>query len=461
MTSPSAVTRAGGADASASTQTLEQVAARVLSVAAGIAKGAEVRTDVDRTRSANVRFAKNEMTTSGEYDEVSVSVTVAFGKRQAWTSTNQTDPASLKAMVERAVAMARLAPEDPETMPILGPQMYAQAPPAHDPTLDGMAPTDRAAVATRAIAAGDREKVQIAGFFYRNAYERVLRASTGLEAGHRESEAQYTVTARTPDGTGSGWAGRETHRANDLDDALLARTAIEKAVRSAKPQVIPSGKYTVILEPQAVAEMMAFLVGQMDLRSADEGRSYFTGKAGEKLFADFVSLDSDPNDPETPSATYDGEGVPLQRQRWIAKGQVKDLHVSRYWGTKKGVTPTGRHHVYRLSGEGPRAQAASVDELVRGTKRGLLVTRFWYNRMLEPQSVMITGLTRDGLYLIEDGKITAPVTNFRYNESPVNVLKNVDAMTRATERTPSFAGSWYVPALRTHEFTMASPSAAV
>jgi predicted Zn-dependent protease len=441
--------------------TLEEVAASVLRVAESVAKGAEVRTDVDRTRSANVRFAKNEMTTSGEYDEISVSVSIAFGKRQAWTSTNQTDPASVKAMVERAVAMARLAPEDPETMPLLPPQKYAAAPPAHDPKLDGMTPTDRAAIATRAIAAGDREKVQIAGFFFRNGYERVIRASTGLAAGHRETEAQYTVTARTPDGTGSGWAGRETHRANDLDDALLSRTAIEKAVRSAKPKAIPAGKYTVILEPQAVAEMMAFLVGSMDLRSADEGRSYFTGKVGEKLFADFVSLRSDPTDPETPSATYDSEGMPLRQQQWIEGGRAKDLHVSRYWAEKKGVPATGRHHVYRLSATDPKAQAASVDELVRGTKRGLLVTRFWYNRMLEPQSVMITGLTRDGLYLVEDGKITTPVTNFRYNESPVTVLKNVDAMTRATERTPSFAGSWYVPALRTHEFTMASPSAAV
>jgi predicted Zn-dependent protease len=149
--------------------------------------------------------------------------------------------------------------------------------------------------------------------------------------------------------------------------------------------------------------------------------------------------------------------MPLRPQQWIEAGRAKQLHVSRYWAQKKDVAATGRHHVYRLSG----GQAASVDELVRGTKRGLLVTRFWYNRMLEPQTIMMTGLTRDGLYLVEDGKITAPVTNFRYNESPVTMLKNVDAMTRATTRTPSFGGSWYVPALRTHEFTMASPSAAV
>jgi predicted Zn-dependent protease len=444
-----------------SEQMLDDVAQSVLATAQSVAKGAEVRTDVDRTRAANVRFARNEMTTSGEYEEITVSVSVALGKRQAWTSTNQTDPASIKAMVERAVTMARLAPEDPETMPLLPPQKYAPAPESYDSKLAAMMPGDRAAIATRAVTAGDREKVQIAGFFYRNGYQRVLRSSTGLVAGHNETEAQYTVTARTPDGTGSGWAGRETHLASDLDDALLSRTAIEKAVRSAKPQAIPAGKYTVILEPQAVAEMMAFLVGSMDLRHADEGRSYFTGKVGEKLFADWVSLVSDPSDPATPSATYDGEGMPLRPQKWIDQGRAKDLHVSRYWGEKKGVAPTGHHHVYRLFGEGPNAQAASIDELLRGTKRGLLVTRFWYNRMLEPQTVMITGLTRDGLYLIEDGKITAPVTNFRYNESPITVLKNIDGMTRKTERTPSFAGSWYVPALRTHEFTMASPSAAV
>jgi predicted Zn-dependent protease len=436
---------------------LDDVAVNVLAVANELAKGVAVRVGVERTRSANVRFAKNEMTTSGEYDEISVSVLAALGKRQAWTSTNQTDTASLKALVERVVSMARLAPEDPETMPLLPPQTYAASAPAYDLKLDAMSPADRAAIATRAIAAGDREKVQIAGFFYRNAYDRVVRSSTGLMAAHRESEAQYTVTARTPDATGSGWAGRETHRASDLDDALLSRTAIDKAVRSASPRALPPGKYTVVLEPQAVAEMMAFLIGSMDLRKADEGRSYFTGKVGKDLFADFVSLRSDPTDPETPSAPYDYEGMPLRPQQWIEQGRAKDLHVSRYWAQKQGVKPTGSHHVYRLSG----GQAASVDELVRGTKRGLLVTRFWYNRMLEPQTVMLTGLTRDGLFLIEDGKVTAPLSNFRYNESPVTVLRNVDAMTRATVRTPSGDGSWHVPALRTHEFTMASPSAAV
>lgn len=436
---------------------LDEVASRVLATARGIAKDAQVRASVTRVGAANVRFAKNEITTSGEYDEITVSVLIALGRRQAWTTTNQTDPASVKALVERAVAMARLAPEDPETMPLLPPQPRVTAPPAHDAELAGMTPADRAAVAARAIAAGDEKKVQIAGFFTRQAREHVLRSSTDLAASHAETQATYTVSARTPDATGSGWAGRETHRAGDLDDASLSRVAIDKAVRSARPRQIPPGKYTVILEPQAVAEMLSFLTGSMSLRSVDEGRSYFTGKLSDKLFADMVTLKSDPTDPATPGAPFDGEGMTLRPQTWIESGRVKDLHVSRFWAAKKGVAPSGNHGVFRLGG----GQAASTDELVRGTKRGLLVTRFWYTRMLEPQTVMLTGLTRDGLFLVEDGKVTMPVTNFRYNESPVTVLRNVDAMTRETTRTPSGSGAWHVPALRTHEFTMASPSAAV
>jgi predicted Zn-dependent protease len=436
---------------------LGAVAENVLAIAGQAAKGAEVFASVQRSRSANVRFAKNEMTTSGEYDEVTVGVSIALGKRHASTSTNQTDPTSVKALIDRAVSMARLSPEDPESMPLLPPQQYAKTLSPFDMKLAAMAPADRAAIATRAIAEGDGKKVQIAGFFQRDILEQAVRSSTGLSAASRETVGNYTVTARTPDATGSGWGGREVHRVADLDDVMLSRTAIDKAVRSASPRPIPPGKYTVILEPQAVAEMLAYMASEMNLRSVDEGRSFFTGKIGQKLFADFVSLRSDPSDPETPSSAFDEEGMPLSPQTWIEAGVAKELFVSRYWAQKEGKKATGNHDVFKLSG----GKAENIDELVRGTKRGLLVTRFWYNRMLEPQSIMLTGLTRDGLFLVEDGKVTAPVTNFRYNESPITVLKHVDAMTKKTIRTANVDGKWHVPALRTHEFTMASPSAAV
>ena len=438
------------------------LASRALGIALDVVKrdgqpDAEVKVDVRRRAAANVRFARNEATTSGESDEVIVSTWVAVGQRHAATWVNQTDEKSLAALAGRALAMAKLSPQDPEKMPLLGPQTYGPVPTAFDDALATMGPTERAAIARRAVARGDEAKVQIAGFFEREAEERAMQNSAGLVARHRETSAHYTVTARTPDGTGSGWGGREAYRTSEIEDELLASTAIDKAARSAGAKALPPGKYTVILEPQAVFEMMAFLVGQMDQRSADEGRSFFTGKVGQKLFADFVSLRSDPADSLTPGAPFDPEGLALAGHPWIVEGRVTKLSVSRYWAKKKKLQPTGSQSVFHLSG----GQAESVDALVQGTKRGLLVTRFWYNRMLEPQSVMITGLTRDGVFLVEDGKVTAPVANFRYNESPVTVLKNVDAMTRATTRVISYGGVWHVPAMRTNEFTMASPSAAV
>lgn len=418
---------------------------------------AEVQIDVIRHAAANVRFARNESTTSGESDEMTVAISVALGQRHAATSINQTDDKSIAAVASRALAMAKLSPEDPEKMPLLEQQPYGPVPSAFDDALASMGPKERAAVASRAIQHGDQAKVQIAGFFERDIYEHVMQNSAGLIARHRETSSEYTVTARTADGTGSGWGGRGAFRAADIEDEVIASSAIDKAVRSANAKPLPPGKYTVILEPQAVFEMLMFLVGQMSQRSADEGRSFFANKVGQKLFADFVSLRSDPADPLTPGAPFDHEGMALSNHPWIVDGRVAKLEVSRYWAKKKNLTPTGRHSVFHLSG----GKAESVNEIVKGTKKGLLVTRFWYNRMLEPQTVMITGLTRDGVFLIEDGKVTAPVANFRYNESPVNVLKNADAMTRTTTRVIAYDNVWHVPALRTNDFTMSSPSAAV
>jgi predicted Zn-dependent protease len=437
--------------------TLDAIADRVLGIAMRVAKGADVHVDVRRRANANVRFARNELTTNGAFDETSASIFIAQGKRHASASTNQLDDGSVEKLAERALTMAKLAPEDPERMPLIPPQTYVPVPSAFDETMASMSAEARASIAIRAVEEGDAKSVQIAGFFYRDASELAVRSSAGVSARHAETEAQYTVTARTPDATGSGWAGREAHRLGDLDASALTRTAVDKALRSAKPRPLDPGKYTVILEPACVAEMLTFLVGQMDARSADEGRSFFAGKTGQKPFADAVTLKSDPTDPATPGAPFDGEGFALHPHAWIDAGRVTQLSVSRFWAAKKGIAPTGHHHVFRLAG----GTAESIDDLVRGTKRGLLVTRFWYTRMLEPQTLTLTGLTRDGVFLVEDGKITAPVTNFRYNESPAAVLRNVEALTKATVRVPIWGGVWHVPALRAHDFTMASTSAAV
>jgi predicted Zn-dependent protease len=286
-----------------------------------------------------------------------------------------------------------------------------------------------------------------------------MKTSAGLYADHAQTSASLTVTARTLDGGGSGWGMAVSNRASEIDAAKVGQVATAKAKASVKPRPLDPGRYTVVLEPAAVSELLGFLVGSLDARGADEGRSFFSRpgggtRLGEKLFADAVTLRSDPTDPATADSPFDDEGFALAPITWVDRGSLSNLSYSRYWAKKQGKAPTGDHSVVHMAG----GAAASQDALVRGVKRGLLITRFWYTRWVDHQSMLVTGLTRDGVFLIEDGQITAPVNNFRFNESPVNMLRNLEAMTSQTVQAP---GGARVPALRTAEFNLASRSDAV
>jgi predicted Zn-dependent protease len=411
---------------------------------------------------ANTRFARNEPTTNGDVEESRLDVELAFGKRHASASTNQTDEASIAKAIDRATTMARLSPEDAEWMPPLGKQQFARVDAAFDPEVPGFDATKRAAAMGAAISEAKARGVLGAGYLECDAHEWTIANSHGLFGFHRRTRAEMTMTARTPDGTGSGWAARASQRAAELDAGAVSRVASEKGVQSAKPRPLDPGKYTVILEPAAVADLLQFFVSALDARRADEGRSFFskTGgstKLGEKLFPDMITLESDPSNPETPAAPFDGSGVPLGRVAWVDRGVVSALRYSRYWAAKQGKQPTGDHGSFLLrGGTVPRAE-----DLLSGVKRGLVVTRFWYTRWLEPKAMSITGLTRDGVFLVEDGRITGPVNNFRFNESPANVLASCDAMTAETTRVANDGDLWRVPTLRTTSFNMASVSAAV
>ena len=251
-----------------------------------------------------------------------------------------------------------------------------------------------------------------------------------------------------------------------LDPKGLATTAIDKAVRSQSPTAIEPGKYTVVLEPAAMADLIVNLVFAADARQSDEGRSFFSKKGGgtrlgEQIVGEKVRLYSDPAHPLAPALPFDGQGLPVKAIDWIDKGVLKNLSYSRYWAQKQGKEPTpGPGNLIMEGG------TASMDDLIKGVERGVLVTRFWYIRQLDPQTLLVTGLTRDGLFLIEKGKVTRPVKNMRWNESPVFALNNLDAMT-PPERTVSGEGiggagfSVVCPAARIREFTFTSGSDAV
>jgi predicted Zn-dependent protease len=438
---------------------VEALIGEVLGIAKAAAPRAETSVSVASSRDANTRFARNEITSAGDVDDTTVAITVAIGKRHATTSTNQTDRASLERAVDRAVQVAQLAPEDPERMPVLGRQKYVKAADAWDASTSKLGADARAAAARTAIEQAATDKLAIAGFYAHTAGVRGLGTSAGLRVTHRATSVQFSMTARTADATGSGWSAAVANQVADVDAPALAKVAIDKAVRSAKPRKLDPGRYTVVLEPAAVGDLVGFLTGSLDARRADEGRSFFSrpgggNRLGEKLFGDAITLRSDPTSADTPAAPFDGEGMPLAPTTWIEKGVVKALVYSRYWADKQKVAATGQPSTFHLHAE----TADATPDLLAGVKRGVLVTRFWYLRSVDPQTLLVTGLTRDGVFLIENGQVVAPVNNFRFNDSPATMLAKADAFTKATVRV---GRSLRVPGLRTHDFNFASVSDAV
>jgi predicted Zn-dependent protease len=449
-----------------SAEQAKAIADKVISMA----KADDTRVSVSNDWSGNSRFAAGEITTSGESTDTTVSIVSTIGKRRASASTNVLDDASLRRTVELSERLAKLSPEDPEIMPELGPQSYSPVGGFIEATAD-LGPEARTAAAKRVIdsaiatgrPAGD---VFVAGFLEANAGARAIANSKGLFAYHRSTDANLSTTVRTPDGTGSGWASAGARNWGAINPAALGERAAQKAVASRNPTAIEPGMYTVVLEPQAVADLVPLLGGAFNGRSADEGRSPFSKKGGgtkigEKIADERVTLYSDPADPDLLASPFDGEGLPIQRRVWIENGILKNLTYTRYWAQKQNVTPTGGGGGFGGGGFPGGLKMAggtkSVDDLIAGTQRGILVTHFFYIRSLDQRTVMLTGLTRDGTFLIENGKITRSLKNFRWNESPLFMLGKIEDLSRAE---PTSAGQ-VMPAIRAKDFNFTSLSDAV
>lgn len=429
-----------------------------------MSKAEGVMVNLNAGRSSNVRFADNRITTSGSAEDVSIAVTSRFGAKQATTSTNDQTDAGLERAVRQAEALAKLAPDDPEIMPLLEPQQYAASRAFHESTAS-LSPEARARAAGVAIdaakAAGD---LKAAGFLTTASRVTALGNSTGLFAYAPHTSVNYTLTVRTTDGTGSGWAGDDDPDWSKIEARRVSDTAISKARLSRNPQQLDAGRYTVILEPQAVGDLVQLLGFAMDARSADEGRSAFSkpgggNRIGMKIMDERVTILSDPLDPDLASITFDGSGLPLRRNVWVENGTLRNLQYSRFWARKQGKEPTGSPNTFKLVGAGT---PTSLDAMIASTPRGVLVTRLWYLRQVDPRTVLYTGLTRDGTFLIEDGKISKAVKNFRFNESPLSMLDRIEAIGRPTRIAGTESrGNLVFPALKIREFNFTSISDAV
>jgi predicted Zn-dependent protease len=390
------------------------------------------------SESSNLRFARNAATTNGRHSEVSVSVKSCVGQRSATVSVSSTDNKAIAHAVARSEELARLAPVDPEFMPPLGPQdlgpqdYHAGGEAYHAPTTEVSA-LALAEAAGKAVAAASEAGLDGAGYVEAGGQFTVLANSAGLRASERLTGAGITVSARRKGGGGeagqwSGWSAASALAFDRLDAGDVARRAVSKAAAVGAPIDIEPGGYTVILEPAAVAEALQWLVWYMDARAADEGRSYFSrkdggSKRGEKLFDERVTIVSDPADPVTPDGVIGSEALPQRRTAWIENGVVGNLRRSRFWAQKTGREPLSGPRNIVMKG-GP----AAVDDMIAGVKRGVLITRLWYTNMLDPRTLLLTGLTRDGNFLIEDGRIVGPARNLRFNESLVAMLNEVEAM---------------------------------
>ena len=411
--------------------------------------------------SGNIRFALNNVSTSGIVDDVSLAVNVAFGQRVGTATINEFDDASLERVVRRAEDLARLAPENPEFMPAIGKQAYRPTGTFSAATA-AITPEQRARIAAASIGPC-KDAGLIAAGYLEDSHGFVAIANSNGNFGYQTStSADYTCTVRTEDGTGSGWVGRNVTDVSDLDASRSIDIAIRKARESSDARALEPGKYTVILEPHAAAGLISFMMNFFDARSADEGRSFLSkkgggNKLGEQVYDPRVNLWADPWDAEVPVLPWEGSGLARTRMPIIENGKIANLAYSRYWAKQQGKTETAMPGNLILGGG-----TKSTADLVRETEKGILVTRTWYIRMVDPQTVLLTGLTRDGTFYIENGQIRYPLKNFRFNESPVIMLNNIDELgkpVRVSGDESRFA--MMIPPMRLRDFTFTSLSDAV
>ncbi|MEQ1764792.1 MAG: TldD/PmbA family protein [Pyrinomonadaceae bacterium] len=430
-------------------------------------KADDASASVGSDKLSHLRFAGNNILTSGTRVSRSANVTVWVQGRRGASSTNDLDDASLKDMVERAQKIAATAPVDREYMPTLGKQDYK-------PVNGYVESTANLSLSARAKSIGaiisecEKKGVIGAGFHSARVQAGGSLSKNGNFEYERSTNVSLSTTARTSDGQSSGYFLRSHFDTAKLDTQRIANEAIRKALEGKGAKTIDPGTYTVILEPQGVADLMGNLGFMFNARNAEEGRSVFSlpggkTKLGEKMFDEKVTIYSDPWNVELPGSQSAQGGIPAQRITMVKNGVVENLTYNRFWAKQKGKEPTPGpvNTIFETSGP-----TSSIEDMIKSTERGILVGRFWYIRSTDQRTASSTGLTRDGVWLIENGKIAYPLRNFRFNQSvtqmlgPGNVL-----MVGKSERVGGSEGGGssasLLPALKLKAFNFTSQSEAV
>jgi predicted Zn-dependent protease len=415
----------------------------------------ETEVEIGVVSDALTRFANNTIHQNVAEQVLTVSVRTVLDGRTARATTNKTDDESLRRAVAASKALAISRPRNPDLLPMPGAQKYGKVPRYFENTAHA-SPADRARAVARVAEMAEKNKQTAAGIFTTGVTQSAIANTNGLFASHRQTRAEFSITILESDS--SGWAKANAPDLSRIDPTALAASASEKSAASRKPTEVAPGKWTVILEPAAVLDLVGFLFYDFAGTSVADQRSCFNKRMGKKVLGENITLHDDVFHTLQSGAPYDGEGIPRQKILLLDKGVPKNLVYSRATAKKMRSKPTG--HGFSLPndfGEAPMNLVfaggnSSVDEMVRSTERGILVTRMWYIREVDPYEKVLTGMTRDGTFLVQDGKVAGGLRNFRFNQSMLEMLSNVELLGTSVRAAGEESFEMVVPPMKVRDF---------
>jgi len=404
---------------------------------------------------ALTRFANNAIHQNVAERARHLSVRALVDGRTARASTNRLDREAIREVVAQAAMLARASEPDPDLLPLAGPGVYEQPARWFESTAQAT-PRERARAVAEAIRVVEAAGQAAAGIYSTGEAEFSLRNSRGVAAFHRETMARFSITAMAADS--SGWAKASACDASALDPVALARSAARKATLSRAPRELAPGRYTVILEPAAVLDLVGQMFADFSATAVRDGRSFLNDRIGKRIFGANITIHDDALHPLQSGAAFDGEGVPRRGLTLVEGGVVREIAYSRAAAALEGKQATG--HGFPLPNEFGEAPTnividggdSTVEEMVASAERAILVTRLWYIREVDPYEKVFTGMTRDGTFLVESGAVTAGVRNFRFNQGLMELLSNVEALSAPVRASGEETFDMVAPGMKAREF---------
>jgi PmbA protein len=421
-------------------------------------------------KTALTRFANNVIHQNVAEENYGVSVRTVFSGRTARATSNKLDDESLKHVVEASENLSKVQHPDPDLLPVADPRESnaATALSRHFAQTAALTPQDRAEGVKKIVGVASKHKLTTAGIFSSAETIEGIFNSRGIARWHAQTSSEISITMLAE--KSSGWQKSNSPDVRNLNAEELGEIAAQKAVNSANPQELPAGKYTVILEPAAVLDMAGFMFWDFGGLAILDQRSFLTNRVETKLFGDNINIWEDVSHPLQSGSPYDGEGMARQRVQLVENGVVKRLVYARATAEKMkksehkdgvgAVGPTG--HGFPLPNEvgeapmnivfGASAQPKTVDQMIASTERGVLVTRLWYIREVDPYEKILTGMTRDGTFYVENGKAKHGILNFRFNESLINMFSNVEEMGTPVRASGEESFDMVAPPMKVKDF---------